>query len=100
MARRPPRSAGCPPAMDQRAHDLIDRIYAQQMGEHRQVGIVSCASVAEYDGDGILKHEKTRPDKENDRVRHMETLSAQTGTVFLTHRDSDGRFQIAFSSHP
>src|SRR6185369_14931983 len=47
-------------------------LYAQRMGDHRQVGVVGCASVAEYDGDVIKKHEKTRADKEDDRTRHIE----------------------------
>ena len=41
-------------------------VYAQKMGSHRQVGLVACASVAEYDADLIKKHEKTRADKEDD----------------------------------
>ncbi len=64
-------------------------LYAQKMGEHRQVGVVGCASVAEYDADAIKKHEKTRADKEDDRTRHIETLSAHDEPVFLTYR-ADG----------
>jgi uncharacterized protein (DUF1015 family) len=58
------------------------------MGEHRQTGIVACASVDEYDRDVIKKHEKTRADKEDDRVRHIDTLSAHDEPVFLTYRAS------------
>jgi uncharacterized protein (DUF1015 family) len=61
-------------------------LYRLVMGEHVQTGIAACASVDEYDGDLIRKHEKTRPDKENDRTRHLLELSAQTGPVFLTYR--------------
>ncbi len=61
-------------------------VYAQRMGAHRQTGLVACASVAEYDADVIKKHEKTRPDKEDDRVRHIDTLSAHDEPVFLTYR--------------
>ncbi len=61
-------------------------IYALRMGERTQIGLVACCSVDEYDKDIILKHEKTRPDKENDRTRHMLTIRAQTGPVFLTYR--------------
>jgi uncharacterized protein (DUF1015 family) len=61
-------------------------VYAQRMGTHRQTGIVACASVDEYDRDGIKKHERTRPDKEDDRVRHIDTLSAHDEPVFLTYR--------------
>ena len=51
-------------------------LYRQVMDEHVQIGVVGCASVDEYDQGLIKKHEKTRPDKENDRTRHMLTLSA------------------------
>jgi len=61
-------------------------VYAQKMGSHRQVGLVACASVDEYDQDLIKKHEKTRADKEEDRVRHIDTLSAHDEPVFLTYR--------------
>jgi uncharacterized protein (DUF1015 family) len=61
-------------------------LYAQRMGDHRQVGVVGCASVAEYDGDVIKKHEKTRADKEDDRTRHIEELGAHDEPVFLTYR--------------
>lgn len=65
-------------------------LYAQTMGEHRQVGVVACASVAEYDRDLIKKHEKTRADKEDDRTLHIETLGAHDEPVFLTYRATQG----------
>lgn len=61
-------------------------LYRLKMGEHTQTGVASCVSVDEYDQDSIRKHEKTRPDKENDRTRHLLELQAQTGPVFLTYR--------------
>lgn len=61
-------------------------LYAQTMGDHRQIGVVACASVREYDADVIKKHEKTRADKEDDRTRHIETLAAHDEPVFLTYR--------------
>jgi uncharacterized protein (DUF1015 family) len=61
-------------------------LYAQRMGDHRQVGVVACASVAEYEGDLVKKHEKTRADKEDDRTRHIEELRAHDEPVFLTYR--------------
>ncbi len=64
-------------------------LYTLRMGERVQTGLVACCSVDEYDNDIILKHERTRPDKENDRTRHMLTISAQTGPVFLTYRPND-----------
>ncbi len=63
-------------------------LYRLIMGEHEQIGIVACCSVDEYDKDIIRKHERTRPDKEDDRTRHILTLRAQTGPVFLTYRPS------------
>jgi uncharacterized protein (DUF1015 family) len=61
-------------------------LYRQVMGNHSQVGLVAAASCEEYLRNLIKKHELTRVDKEDDRVRHIETLNAQTGPVFLTYR--------------
>jgi uncharacterized protein (DUF1015 family) len=61
-------------------------LYRQIMGKHAQVGLVAAASCEEYLNHVIKKHELTRVDKEDDRVRHIETLNAQTGPVFLTYR--------------
>jgi len=61
-------------------------LYRQVMGSHRQVGLVAVASCEDYLRNLIRKHELTRPDKENDRVRHIEALNAQTGPVFLVYR--------------
>ena len=61
-------------------------VYRLRMGGHTQVGVAAAFSVDEYDDDRIRKHERTRPDKENDRTRHILTLRAQTGPVFLTYR--------------
>jgi uncharacterized protein (DUF1015 family) len=58
------------------------------MGNHVQSGIAACFSIDEYDRDVIKKHEKTRPDKEDDRTKHMLAIGAQTGPVFLTYRAS------------
>jgi uncharacterized protein (DUF1015 family) len=62
--------------------------YRLIMGSHAQTGLVACYSVDEYDRDLIKKHERTRRDKEDDRTRHITTLRAQTGPVFLTYRAS------------
>jgi uncharacterized protein (DUF1015 family) len=59
--------------------------YRLIMGEHVQTGIVAAASVAAYDVNRIRKHEYTRPDKEDDRVRQITALNAQTGPVLLAH---------------
>jgi uncharacterized protein (DUF1015 family) len=61
-------------------------LYRQIMGKHAQIGLVAVASCEEYLSGIIKKHELTRPDKEDDRVRHIETLNSQTGPVFLTYR--------------
>ena len=61
-------------------------LYRQIMGAHSQVGLVAAASCEEYLANIIKKHEFTRPDKEDDRVRHIEALNSQTGPVFLTYR--------------
>ena len=61
-------------------------LYRQVMGQHAQVGLVAAASCEEYLANIIKKHEFTRPDKEDDRVRHIEALNSQTGPVFLTYR--------------
>ena len=61
-------------------------LYRQIMGSHSQVGLVAAARCEEYLSGIIKKHEFTRPDKEDDRVRHIETLHSQTGPVFLTYR--------------
>ena len=63
-------------------------LYRQVMGKHTQVGLVAAASCEEYLSGIIKKHEFTRPDKEDDRVRHIEALDSQTGPVFLTYRAS------------
>jgi uncharacterized protein (DUF1015 family) len=63
-------------------------LYRQIMGKHAQIGLVAAASCEEYLASIIKKHEFTRPDKEDDRVRHIETLNSQTGPVFLTYRAS------------
>lgn len=61
-------------------------LYRQIMGNHAQTGIVAVASCQEYRDGIIKKHEFTRPDKEDDRVRHIEALNSQTGPVFLVYR--------------
>jgi uncharacterized protein (DUF1015 family) len=61
-------------------------VYRLRMGQHEQTGVAGCFSVDEYDRGLVKKHEKTRPDKEDDRTRHIMELRAQTGVVFLTYR--------------
>jgi uncharacterized protein (DUF1015 family) len=61
-------------------------LYRLIMGDHQQTGLVAAASVADYDTGRIRKHEFTRPDKEDDRVRQVDAIDAQTGPVFLTYK--------------
>ena len=68
--------------------------YRLVMGNHVQTGLIAAASVADYDSNRIRKHEFTRPDKEDDRVRQIEALNAQTGPVLLAHPDSDEAEQL------
>lgn len=61
-------------------------IYRQIMDGHHQTGLVACASIDEYLNDTIKKHEKTREAKEQDRIRHFDTVDANTAPIFLTYR--------------
>ena len=58
-------------------------VYRQSRGDHVQTGVVACAGVADYTAGLIRTHEHTRPDKEHDRVRHIEALAAHDEPVFL-----------------
>lgn len=62
-------------------------IYRLIMNGRSQTGLVALSSVADYFNDVIKKHEFTRPEKEKDRIDHMQTIEAQTGNVFLAYRD-------------
>ncbi len=61
-------------------------LYELTMNGRSQTGIVACASVDDYENGVIKKHENTRADKEADRIRHVDTLNAQTGPIFLAYR--------------
>ena len=62
--------------------------YRLTMGDHVQTGLVAGASVADYDSNRIRKHEFTRPAKEDDRVRQIEAVNAETGPVLLAYPDA------------
>ncbi len=64
-------------------------IYRQIMNGREQTGIVGCTAVDDYLDNIIKKHEFTRADKEADRIRHVDTLDANTGPIFLTHRENE-----------
>ncbi|MFL5450032.1 MAG: DUF1015 domain-containing protein [Gemmatimonadales bacterium] len=61
-------------------------LYRQIMDGRTQIGVVGCVHVDDYENDVIRKHEKTRPDKEDDRTRHVLTLNAHAEPVFLAYR--------------
>ena len=63
-------------------------IYRLQTATHAQTGVVGCCSLDEYELGIIKKHEKTRPDKVEDRTEHMLALEAQTGLIFLAFRNT------------
>jgi uncharacterized protein (DUF1015 family) len=95
------------PRIYQRAREALDQLlaggtllrdakpglflYRQIMDGRPQTGVVGCVHVDDYERDLIRKHEKTRPDKEDDRTRHVLTLNANAEPVFLTYR---GRAEI------
>ncbi len=64
-------------------------VYRLQIEDHVQTGIAACCAVEEYDNGTIRRHEHTRPEKVDDRVRHMLGVSAHTGPVLLTYRESE-----------
>ena len=72
-------------------------VYRQKMGDHVQTGFVAGASVEDYEKNIIKKHELTRDDKEIDRTRHIVTLNAQTGPVFLAYRGREDLDSILVS---
>lgn len=61
-------------------------LYQQVMDSRSQTGIVACASIDDYLSNVIKKHENTRADKEEDRVRHVDACNMQTGPIFLAYR--------------
>jgi uncharacterized protein (DUF1015 family) len=78
-------------------------VYRLRLGPHVQTGVAGCFSLHDYDRQVIKKHEHTRPDKEDDRTRHVIRLRAQTGPVFLTHRSEvglDGLIAAATAGEP
>ena len=61
-------------------------IYELTRGSHVQTGIAACASAEDYLQQVIRRHENTKPEKEADRICHIQACGAQTGPVFLVHR--------------
>ncbi len=78
-------------------------LYKQIWKDHTQIGLVAGASCQDYEDDVIKKHELTREEKEKDRMRHIETLNANTGPVFLTFKQKDSideLFEKAMEKEP
>lgn len=78
---------------------IADGIYVTDVGDHyylyeltmdgrSQTGIVACCSIDDYVNGVIKKHENTREEKELDRIRHVDTVNAQTGPIFLAYRQN------------
>jgi uncharacterized protein (DUF1015 family) len=70
-------------------------VYRQKMGDITQTGLVVCAGVDDYNSGVIKKHELTRADKEEDRVRHVDYLDANDEPVFYTYRSDKNNCEIA-----
>ena len=70
--------------------DLLPNLYLYRMtmNGRSQTGLVCCTSVDEYINGTIKKHELTRADKEADRIRHVDTLNANTGPIFLAYKEN------------
>ena len=69
-------------------------IYELTMDGRTQTGIVACASIDDYVNNVIKKHENTRADKEEDRIRHVDTCNAQTGPIFLAYRRNETIYSV------
>lgn len=69
-------------------------LYELTMKGRSQTGIVGLASVDDYLNNIIKKHENTREEKEIDRINHVDTLSAQTGPIFLAYKANDALQKI------
>jgi uncharacterized protein (DUF1015 family) len=64
-------------------------VYRQVREGRRQVSVMGCCHVDDYESGVIRRHEKTRADKEADRTKHIDIVNAQTGPVFLAYRDDE-----------
>lgn len=69
-------------------------IYEQIMNGRGQKGLVSCVSIDDYINNVIKRHEKTRNNKEIDRINHVDYCDAHTGPIFMTYRNNKEIEQI------
>ncbi|MBD5460441.1 MAG: DUF1015 domain-containing protein [Lachnospiraceae bacterium] len=67
--------------------ELCYYLYELTRNGRCQTGIVACVSIDDYCSGVILRHENTRREKEEDRVRHVDTCDMQTGPIFLAYRE-------------
>lgn len=78
-------------------HEECYYVYELIMNGRSQTGIVACASIDDYINNVIRKHEKTREDKEIDRINHVDNCNAQTGPIFLAYRSHKGIDEVVAS---
>ncbi|MBQ9437931.1 MAG: DUF1015 domain-containing protein [Lachnospiraceae bacterium] len=64
-------------------------LYELTMEGRTQTGIVAVCAIDDYQNGIIKRHENTRADKEEDRVRHVDALNAHTGPIFLAYRERE-----------
>jgi uncharacterized protein (DUF1015 family) len=64
-------------------------IYRLSSGDHSQTGIVGCLAIDDYESGVIKRHERTRPDKVEDRTNHMLAVRAQTGLILVAFKGTD-----------
>jgi len=62
-------------------------VYRAVQDDEEFIGLVCCVATEDYENRTIRRHELTRYDKEEDRTRHIDAVSANTGLVFLLYRD-------------
>ena len=100
----PPEHDACADDVYARAHDLLAEranagellrdgtpcfyLYRQRTADHEQTGIVAAFAIDDYANGVICRHELTRQEKEDDRLRHIEATTCQTGPVFLAYREN------------
>ncbi len=64
-------------------------LYEEIMNGRSQTGIVACVSIDDYLNNVVKKHENTREEKEQDRIRHIDVMDIQTGPIFLAYRSEE-----------
>jgi uncharacterized protein (DUF1015 family) len=83
----------------QRDEEPCYYLYRVSGGGHSQTGIVATASLADYEANRVRRHELTTAEKEDDRVRHMEALNAQTGPIMAAYPEAPALDAIIASAN-